>query len=238
MDYRHLNWDGCFNVRDLGGIPVSGGGVIRPGAIVRSDNPERLTPVGWAALAAYGIRTVVDLRNEEERQGDLCERPAGVTTVNVPLDDVADIEFWTYLWGNELDGSPLYYRIFVERKAAHCAAAVAAVARARPGGVLFHCGLGRDRTGLIAMLLLALAGVNAEDIAADYELSTDRLPPLFAALGIDDQTNEIKEILARKDTTARAAMLAALHGLDAEARLREAGLGEDDLAALRGRLLL
>ncbi|GIH23765.1 protein-tyrosine-phosphatase [Acrocarpospora phusangensis] len=234
---RHLDWEGCFNVRDLGGIPVSGGAAIRRGAVVRSDNPERLTAQGWDALAAYGIRTVVDLRNAEERQGDLFPRPVSVTTVNVPLDDADDTEFWTYLWGNELDGSPLYYRIFVEQKAGHCAAALTAVARAQPGGILFHCGLGRDRTGLVAMMLLAIAGVAPADIAADYELSTDRLPPLFAALGIDDQTEEIRQILARKNTTAHAALVAALHGLDLEARLRQAGLDEDDLAALRDRLV-
>ncbi|WP_090944073.1 tyrosine-protein phosphatase [Nonomuraea jiangxiensis] len=41
---RHLDWDGCFNARDLGGIPVPGGGEIRRRAVIRSDNPERLTP--------------------------------------------------------------------------------------------------------------------------------------------------------------------------------------------------
>ncbi|MEV4898684.1 tyrosine-protein phosphatase, partial [Nonomuraea sp. NPDC055795] len=179
---RNLDWDGCFNVRDLGGIPVLGGGQIRWRAVIRSDNPERLTPSGWAALTAHGVRTVVDLRNHDERQGDLWARPSDLSTVHVPLDDADDTRFWTYLWDNELDGSPLYYRLFLERKARQCAAAVA---RAGPGGVLIHCGLGRDRTGLIAMLLLALAGAGPDHIAADYEQSIPRLPRLFAALGID-----------------------------------------------------
>ncbi|MFI7134957.1 tyrosine-protein phosphatase [Nonomuraea sp. NPDC050153] len=232
---RHLGWEGCFNVRDLGGIPVTGGGVIRWGAAVRSDNPERLTAVGWSALVAHGVQTVIDLRNPDERHGDLCPRPDILTTVHVPLDDVEDEGLWTYLRDNELDGSPLYYRVFLERKARQCAAAVAAVARARAGGVLFHCGLGRDRTGLIAMLLLALAGVSADDIATDYELSAPRLPSLFAALGIDDQTEEIREILARKNTTARSAMIGALDGLDVEAHLRTAGLDARDVQAIRER---
>jgi hypothetical protein len=179
----------------------------------------------------------VDLRNDEERRGDLWARPGGLTTVHVPLDDSADTAFWGYLWENELDGSPLYYRVFIERKARQCAAVVAAVARARPGGVLVHCGLGRDRTGLIAMLLLALAGVRPGDIASDYELSTVRLPPLFAALGMDDQTDTIRGIVARKNTTLRAALLGTLDGLDVEGCLRAAGLGDEDLSALRGRLV-
>lgn len=234
---RHLDWDGCFNVRDLGGIPVPEGKQIRWRAVIRSDNPERLTPSGWSALITYGIRTVVDLRNHTEHQGDLWARPSGLTTVHVPLDDTDDTEFWTYLWDNELDGSPLYYRLFLERKTQQCAAAISTVARAQPGGILIHCGLGRDRTGLIAMLLLTLAGVRPDDIAADYELSTPRLPRLFAALGIDDQTDNIQDILTRKNTTARAAMHDALDGLDVEDHLRAAGLITQDIQAVRDRLL-
>ncbi|MFG3440012.1 tyrosine-protein phosphatase [Nonomuraea sp. NPDC047897] len=112
-----------------------------------------------------------------------------------------------------------------------------AVAHAQPGGVLFHCGLGRDRTGLIAMLLLALSGVGGDDIASDYELSADRLPALFAAWEMDDQTEAIRDILARKNTTARAALIDTLDGLDVESHLRAAGLGESDISALRGRLI-
>ncbi|WP_281283705.1 tyrosine-protein phosphatase [Nonomuraea longispora] len=87
------------------------------------------------------------------------------------------------------------------------------------------------------MLLLALAGAGSDDIAADYELSTARLPALFAAVGIDDQTEVIRNILARKNTTARDAMISVLEDVDVEARLRAAGLGEDDVAALRDRLV-
>ncbi|MFI6393384.1 tyrosine-protein phosphatase [Nonomuraea sp. NPDC050540] len=234
---RNLDWDGCFNARDLGGIPVPGGGQIRWRAVIRSDNPERLTPSGWSALIAYGVRTVVDLRNHNEREGDRWARPSGLTTVHVPLDDADDTRFWTYLWDNELDGSPLYYRLFLERKARQCAAAIAAVARARPGGVLIHCGLGRDRTGLIAILLLALAGAGPDHIAADYEQSIPRLPRLFAALGTDDQTAGIQNILTRKNTTARAAIHDALDGLDVDDHLRAAGLSTQDVQAVRDRLL-
>ncbi|HZG69514.1 MAG TPA: tyrosine-protein phosphatase, partial [Herpetosiphonaceae bacterium] len=126
---------------------------------------------------------------------------------------------------------------FLERKPDRCAAAVTAVARAAPGGVVVHCGVGRDRTGLISLLLLALVGVGPDDIVSDYKLSTERLQPLWTERGEEDQGLQIKELLARKNTSARALLLDILGSLDIHAYLSSAGLREDDLDALRARLV-
>jgi protein-tyrosine phosphatase len=91
---RHLEWAGCFNVRDLGGLPTAAGGLTRRGAIVRSDSLGRLEPRGWEELEAYGIGTVVDLRNESELGDDAAPRPASLETVNIPLDVTEDRGFW------------------------------------------------------------------------------------------------------------------------------------------------
>ena len=234
---RNLDWEGCFNVRDLGGLRTLAGLRTRWRALVRADDLAYLTPGGWQALWAYGIRTIVDLRNDEEVATDLAPRPAGLTMARVPLDDLDDREFWEHCWANELDGSPLYYRPFLERKPERCAAALAAVARAGPGGVAFHCGGGRDRTGLVSLLLEALAGGTPEDIVADYELSNVRLPALWSARGAEDQVAEIEAIIARANTTARDLIVDLLASLDADDYLRRAGIGEGELAALRARLL-
>jgi protein tyrosine/serine phosphatase len=201
---RDLKWEGCFNVRDLGGLRTSEGGLTRRGAIVRADGLNRLTDAGWSALESHGIRTVVDLRNDHELLVDVGVRPSHIETVRVPLDDLADTDFWEHVWSNDLDGSPLYFGLFLERKPHQCAAAVQAIVNARPGDVVFHCGRGRDRTGLTALLVLALARVLPGEIVADYETSTERVRRLDAALGEKDQGSEISEILKRKQTSARA----------------------------------
>ena len=235
---RDLVWDGCFNVRDLGGFRTLDGGKTRRGAIVRSDALSRLSVEAWRLVLSHGIRTVIDLRNEDELDADISGRPRELTTVNVPIDDLGDRELWDQIWSNKLDGSPLYFRLFLERKPQQCASAVRAIANAEPGGVVFHCGRGRDRTGLVALLVLALAGVDAEHIASDYELSTERVRRLDAALGEADQGAEIAGILRRKGTSARAVILDLLKNVDIEERLRAGGLQQSDLDRLRERFVV
>src|SRR3990170_1374129 len=99
---RHLEWEGCFNVRDLGELRTVDGGETRSGSLVRADGLDRLTRNGWAALEDHGIRTVVDLRNEEEIGPDVELRPKGLTTVHVPMDDTADTEFWENVRSDDL----------------------------------------------------------------------------------------------------------------------------------------
>jgi protein-tyrosine phosphatase len=214
---RALAWDGCSNVRDLGGLRTEGGRETAWRAVVRSDSPDRLTAAGWEALAAYGIRTIVDLRNEDELGGE----PVGVDYVHLPLDGVEDAEFWAEWGSGPQFGTPLYYRPHLERFPKRNAAAVRAIARAQPGGVLFHCVGGRDRTGQVAMVLLALAGVAPEEIAADYRLSGN---------------DEGDEFLAGRGTSSTEVILETLDGLDVETYLRASGVNDADLAAIRRRL--
>ena len=84
----------CPNARDLGGLPAAGGRRTRLGSVVRSGTLERLGRDGWEALAARGIRTVIDLRNPDERGGDAAPRPAAMSTVHIPLDGVEHADFW------------------------------------------------------------------------------------------------------------------------------------------------
>ena len=222
---RHLLWDGCANVRDLGGLRTCDGGEVRRGAIVRADALDRLRAGGWAALEAHGVRTVIDLRNDDELGTDAAPRPAGLTTLHLPLDGVEDTEFWKDWHGRPEFGTPLYYRAFLDHFPERTAAVFTAIARAEPGGVAVHCGIGRDRTGLIAIMLLTLAGVGPEEIAADYALSEERVP--FGRVGTFYEDT---------GTSAAEVITELLADLDVEAYLRAAGVSAADLAAIRARL--
>lgn len=236
MAVRHLDWEGCFNVRDLGGLPAAGGRVTRRGALVRGDSLDRLSPAGWRALEAHGVRTVVDLRTDGENRNGAA-RPPRIATVRVPLARIEDRAFRDR-WGDRpVFSTPLVYEPFLDRFAASAAAAVAAIAHAEPGGVAFHCAGGRDRTGLIAGIVLTLVGVAPDDIVADYALSAPRMPARFAALGLPDPAPAIAAFLRAEGTTAEGALLAFLRVVDVPARMRAAGLADGDLAALRDRAL-
>jgi hypothetical protein len=234
---RHLEWDGCFNARDLGGLPTAGRGLTRRGAIVRADALDHLSVDGWAEVERHGISTVIDLRNAEERAGDTVPRPPHLTTLHRPIDGSQDQEFWRRWSTGWQFGTPLYYRPHLERMPERTAAVLAAIARSEPGGVIYHCGVGRDRTGLVTIVLLTLLGVPAEVIADDYELSVGRLPPLFERRGEDDHGPVVERFLADQGLTLRQTVLDALSGVDVEELMRAGGLTDDDLTALRARLV-
>jgi protein tyrosine/serine phosphatase len=237
MSDRHLDWRGTFNSRDLGGLPTAAGGLTRRGAIVRSDALTRLEAQGWEEVEAFGIRTVIDLRNESEVGPDASPRPASIETVKIPLDVSEDREFWEVWENGPQFATPLYYRPHLERFPERNVAVIRAIAEAPPGGVVFHCQGGRDRAGQTAMLVLALCGVGPETIGADYALSDERLPPMYAAEGRADLAPEIAAFLRDQGTTAPELIANLLATFDVGAALRDGGLEDADIAALRARLL-
>ena len=165
---RTLTWDGCCNVRDLGGLPTDGGGETRFGVVVRADDVSLLSESGWRAVEAYGVRRIVDLRHEDPPYDPPVE------LVRVPLLDVDSIREVDELLLGEDD--PVTWRtrnylFFLERFPENFARAVEAVAAPGDGTVLVHCAGGVDRTGLVAAFLLRLAGVDIPTIAADYQES-------------------------------------------------------------------
>lgn len=204
--------------------------------MVRAEHPAAATAAGWEGLWQHGVRTIIDLTGLDEGETDRSPRPAGLTTVRIPLDEKSDTEFWDR-WGGAFSCTPLYYEPFLDRYPRLVAEVVGAVVHAEPGGVLVHCGGGRDRTGLIALVLLASVGVSAQDIAEDYAISHQRRAELCAAAGLGDDTPKIQEFLAQHDATERGLVDEVVNGRDFAEYLRTSGLGDDGLATLRHRLV-
>ena len=237
---RHLDWEGCWNVRDLGGLPV-GSGTTAWGQLIRADCRGKLTASGRRALYDYGVRTVVDLRGPLELADDPPIFPGGRAGepgfVNTPLDhqDPAAAPLWAVV-RERAD----VYRLFLDFYPRALAGALRAVVEAPPGGIVFHCLGGTDRTGLVAAALLRLAGVPDEDIAADYALTRERRRPIYERL-VAEKGESGLGFWDRLNMTADQ-MLATLAHVDEryggfEAYLLAAGLTADDLAQLRARLL-
>jgi protein-tyrosine phosphatase len=241
-----LRWDGCLNVRDLGGHPTEDGGTTRWERVVRSDSVGKLSPAGWDALVAYGIRTVVDLRFDDERAADP-PHSAPVDVVHVSLlgardsDWLAGLDERAAAEPDEVASTRLVYLEMLETHAERFVDAVTAVADAPEGGVLVHCHGGKDRTGLVVALLLRLAGVDRETIAADYDATTPNLADGHAqwiAEAPDDEERARRRRIAASPGPAMLAVLEDLerrHGSVAD-YLRAVGAGDEQLARVRARL--
>lgn len=245
MSGRHLVWDGCANVRDLGGHPIEQGGTTAFRAVVRADSIRRLSEPGWAQLADYGIGTIVDLRFHDELAADPpFEVPVDVVHVPVLPDPASS--HWTEIQAiseaapDAAAATSAVYLEFLDRFSEGFALAVSAVAGANEGGVVVHCMAGKDRTGLVSALLLRLAGVPVADVAADYALSERNLATFsepWIAEAADERERERRRRMA---ATPSAAMTAVLTDLDrrggAEGYLLDAGVPEADLERVRTRL--
>lgn len=237
---RLLNWDGCPNARDLGGLPTVGGGDTRRTAVVRSDSPHRLSPIGRQSLIDHGVRAIVDLRlpDEAAQYSYPFATPGdhGITYVNVSFVDPAASGDELFVRLADL------YKTLLDRHRAQVANAIRAIARAPEGGVLIHCAAGKDRTGLISALLLDLVRVPRELIAEDYALSSNLLRERSNEWIAEsrEQQAEREADVARWWSTPEV-MREVLAFLDegyggTDAYLRRGGVGEDDLARIRERL--
>ncbi|MGW0908333.1 tyrosine-protein phosphatase [Streptomyces sp. NPDC002853] len=175
---RHIDFEYLHNFRDLGGYRTSDGRTLRWGRLYRSDSLAKLRGADWDLFLSLGIRTVIDLRYpwEIEAKGRVPEAE-GLTYVNLSVEhrpyDQAEIDPgldpWRYL-------ADRYAEVALDG-AEELRQALEVIASGDAPQV-FHCASGKDRTGLLAALVLALLGVEEDVIAEDFaltELATDRL---------------------------------------------------------------
>ncbi|GAA1099976.1 tyrosine-protein phosphatase [Pseudonocardia alni] len=229
------------NLRDLGGLRTTDGYRVRHGVLYRSDAPRPGDPRDARALdlpegSPWPPRTVVDLRSAAE------------TREPHPLADVADVRpvplgasltperVATAAAGE--DGLGWAYRLLAAEAGAELAGIVRTVADA-PAPVLVHCAAGKDRTGIVVGVLLAVLDVPRATVVADYLRTNEVLPTLWDRLRAWGQPEPDDEALLGVDAAALEAVLDDLdaHPAGAAGRLREWGVGDDDLRRLAERLL-
>lgn len=245
MSGRALSWEGCVNVRDLGLLPAVGGDRTRPGVVVRADNVRRLSEAGWETALRFGVRRVVDLRFPGEEPGEP-DVHAGVEVVAVSLfgehDPTREAAFDERVRA-DADTATTFAELYLDALEEHgtrIAAAVTAVAES-DGAVVVHCAAGKDRTGLVSALLLSLAGVPDDEVAADYALSGPNVAHLFggwvAEAANDPAEHDLRTRLLQSPEAAMRTVLGRLQELGgAETYLRSAGVEAAALGRLRARL--
>ncbi len=240
---RHIPLEGTYNVRDCGGYLTREGRRVKWGVFFRADGLHRLTPQDQSVLLRqHGVQTIIDLRRSEELK----------TAPNVFADsDHVQYHHQSLLVDTTFsaaDGDPepltvMYRKILDERQeAVHKTLSTFAAADGLPR--LVHCTAGKDRTGLIAALLLSLVGVPHDMIIADYALTSTYLGDGFMA--------DIKQRALEKGytwdqyqplvTCPPENMEQTLHHIDGTyggvpSYLRHIGLTEAQLTSLNNRLL-
>ncbi|MFC9385700.1 tyrosine-protein phosphatase [Streptomyces venezuelae] len=178
---RHIPFERLHNFRDLGGYPTADGGTVRWETLYRSDSLAKLADAGPTDLERFrslGVATVIDLRYPWEiaAKGRLPETEDvswhNLSVEHRPYDQEAidpALDPWRYLADR--------FAEVAEDGAVELRTALEVIAAA-DGPLVFHCASGKDRTGLLAALVLALLGVPDEEILADFaltELATERL---------------------------------------------------------------
>lgn len=168
----------AYNVRDLGFYRTVDGRKLCKGRFLRADSLGSLTKADWEKLKTYGVVAVVDLRSvmERERQPFAAEEN-GVDYYSVPLLDEIQSNDGTREVPKSLHE---LYKGLLDNSKQQIAEALRTFLKYEKGCCIFNCTAGKDRTGVIAMLLLGLAGVDEETIIADYSVSAENMKPVFA----------------------------------------------------------
>jgi protein-tyrosine phosphatase len=244
MDDRLIPLSGPANFRDVGGYETVHGRHVRTGRVYRADSLSYMTDEDVRhVLDVLELRTVVDLRGigevEKFTHGPLGS--LGVTVAHIPIVD--ETRRPPEGWDNEVPvAMDALYLLMLERFGHRFAEVLRLLSDEDAQPVVFHCAAGKDRTGLVAMLVLGLLGVDPDVIAADYALTDARMPVLLErhqARGVEGGLVEVAEQHYAVDEAAMRAVIARLdeqHG-SIEGYVLAQGLEREAVASLRSSLL-
>lgn len=223
---RRLDIPGTYNLRDVGGYTTADGRTTRWRTVLRSDGLHDVAPRDQALLLQHGLKTVIDMRytDEVQKQPNPFATSSDVTYHNISLlDGLSELAA-----GYKLDDTGKIYMAALDLCQPRLKLVLDVITAQGGLPVLVHCTAGKDRTGIVVALLLALARVPQETIVEDYAISVEHLRPLRVRFG---------ELIA--EPQAMAAMLqhldTAYGGIDNYLRL--VGLTTDQLDYLRASLV-
>jgi protein-tyrosine phosphatase len=267
---RWVRLDGTANTRDLGGLPTTDGGTTVPGRVLRSDNLQGLSEDDVRRLVDEGgLRQVVDLRTTAEilleGRGPLREVPdvdhrhftllpeRGHHTDVFAVEEEDDAVELPADWAESIlprqtpdhdrEEPPAVrsYLGYLSDRPEAVVGALRAIAGA-PGASVVHCAAGKDRTGVVAALALAVAGVGHDDIVADYALTAEVIDAIVARLAAsptyaeDMEKRDVATHTPRAETMDRVLSLLDERWGGPLGWLSAHGFGPEDQAALRARL--
>jgi protein-tyrosine phosphatase len=216
---RKLAMAGCVNFRDLGGYPTTDGRRVRWRRLFRADGLTRLDDQDCALLADLGLTTVIDLRTvgEVENRGRFPLESVDVDYHHLPLTDVLPPPEDLGRYNEPEFVTSRYRHMFVEGSASITRALHVL---AQPGALpaVFHCSAGKDRTGVVAALVLGFLRVPREVIVDDYTLSGEAMLLLMERIREEyrDTADEVERYAPAVITVAPQTMAAFLDALEDE----------------------
>ncbi|MFJ5954451.1 tyrosine-protein phosphatase [Paenarthrobacter sp. NPDC092416] len=224
-----VRWDGAVNAWRVAGD------------VFRMGRREWLTAAGWQQMYDDGVRTVIDLRTSRERQHRDTDPEvpddvkARIDVVHCPTED-PDHDAFGELFGQYLK-DPAQYGEYVglfEERVARVFKAIAV----SPGKVVIHCSAGRDRSGVIALMLQRLAGVGDEEIVRGYELAARGINERHRTHGAPHAHDPYLDeaALEAQLERRRRSLREFLGTLDVAAFLARNGVTEEDMAAIHAKL--
>ena len=244
---RRIEIEGAYNFRDIGGYKTSDGRMTRWQSFLRADNVSTLPQHSQDTLVStYGVRTVIDLRRRDEIDGqpdNVLARSPRVRYHNV--DIVGDMVFDQVESAEPRDRIHASYRNMLDRRGLKFGETLRVLARPGALPAMYHCMGGQDRTGIVSALLLSLAGVPTETIAADYTLTAEyRINAYLGPNSIEPEADPADYTVEayRTRNCPPGVMLDTLTYIDeryggVEAYVRSTGVTDVDIAALRAALV-
>lgn len=182
---RKLYLSGTINYRELGGLKTVDGLEIKPNTLIRGDALNKISKRGMKQLyEKYNVRTIVDLRTKTEMEQVVDKTYPGIDYYHMPVFNEGaagisrekDIDY-KELVKNAPTMNEMYSKMVLDPEIQESLSKVIKfiMSKVKEGGVIYHCTAGKDRTGIVSLVLLTMLGVSKEEIIKDYLLTQKAL---------------------------------------------------------------